>query len=96
MWNNKEWAARHIKKHDVLVEEAWEVVFEDPSAVPLVAPDQLHFPPFRRYWTIGKTKKGRQLLVAWERYREFKNLITAFEPSEERIKIYDSKIKKNK
>ena len=96
MWNNKDWAANHIKKHGVTVEEAWEVVFEDPVVVPLIAPDQLHFPPFRRYWTIGKTKEGRCLLVAWERHREIKNLITAFDPSPERIKIYEEKIRKSR
>ena len=96
MWNNKDWAARHIKKHDVTVEEAWEVVFEDSNIVPLIAPDQLHFPPFRRYWTIGKTQKGRRLMIVWEKHREIKNLITAFEPSQERIKIHESKIKKNR
>lgn len=96
MWNNRDWAANHIRKHDVTVEEAWEVVFEDPNIVPLISPDQLHFPPFRRYWTIGKTKEGRKLMVVWERHREIKNLITAFDATEERIKIYESKIKKNR
>ncbi|MEK7790570.1 MAG: hypothetical protein AAB309_02975 [Deltaproteobacteria bacterium] len=78
------------------IEEAWEVVFEDPTTVPLIAPEQLHFPPFRRYWTIGRTQGGRQLLVVWEKHREIRNLITAFEPSEEKIKIYEQKTKKNK
>ena len=96
MWNNKDWAANHIKKHGVTVEEAWEVVFEDPVVVPLIAPDQLHFPPFRRYWTIGKSKEGRCLLVVWERHGEIKNLITAFDPSPERIKIYEEKIRKSR
>lgn len=75
------------------IEEAWEVVFEDPSIVPLIAPEQLHFPPFRRYWTIGRTQERRRLLVVWEKHREIRNLITAFEPSEEKIKIYEQKTK---
>lgn len=78
------------------VEEAWEVVFGDPGIIPLIAPEQLHFPPFRRYWTIGTTQEGRRLLVVWERHREIRNLITAFEPSEEKIKIYEQKTKKIK
>ncbi len=97
MWNNRGWAENHIRKHGVTIEEAWEVVFEDPSIVPLmIAPDQLHFPPFRRYWTIGRTKEGRSLLVVWERHREIRNLITAFDPSLERIKIYEEKVRKNR
>jgi hypothetical protein len=56
-WDNDDWAARHISKHKVTVNEAWEVVFENKSVFPLVAPDQLRFPPFRRYWTINLTKK---------------------------------------
>lgn len=96
VWNNKDWASRHIKKHDVATKEAWEVVFEDPTVVPLVAPDQLRFPPYRRYWTIGRTKEGRILMVVWERHREIKNLITAFEPSRERIRIYERKTQKNR
>jgi uncharacterized DUF497 family protein len=95
-WDNDDWAARHISKHKVTVNEAWEVVFENRSVFPLVAPDQLRFPPFRRYWTINLTKKGRRLLVVWEQHRAIKNLITAFEPSEERVNVYERQIKKRR
>jgi len=93
MWDNEDWAARHIRKHGVRCREAWEVVFEGEDAWPLLAPDQLRFPPFRRYWAIGRTKKGRRLMVVWERYRKIQNLITAFEPSKEKVEIYEKKTK---
>ncbi|MBL6989903.1 MAG: BrnT family toxin [Bacteriovoracaceae bacterium] len=92
-----EWAQNHINKHDVSVKEAWEVVFENnPKPIPLRAPEQLNFPPYIRYWTIGKTKKKRVLFVAWEKHRETLNLITAFEPNKKRIEIYEKIIKKTK
>ena len=97
MWDNAEWAQAHInKKHSgVSVAEAWEVVFEF-EAKTLVSPDQLHFPPYKRYWKIGKTKAGKLLLVAWEIWKEKKNLITAYPPSEGQVKAYESKVKKFK
>lgn len=96
MWDNENWAKNHIKKHKVTVREAWEVVFEvKPRPIPLKSPDQLNFPPYTRYWLIGKTKKGRVLFVAWEKHRETLNLITAFEPNKQRIELYE-KIKKKK
>lgn len=49
MWDNEDWASRHIAKHQTTTEEAWEVVFENEDIVPIEAPYQLHFPPFRRY-----------------------------------------------
>ena len=95
-WDNNDWAARHLAKHGVTVREAWEVVFEGKNVFPLVAPDQLRFPPFRRYWTINITKAGRKLLVVWEQHRIAKNLITAFEPSNEKVKIYERQVKKGR
>ena len=86
----------HIAKHEVTTTEAWEVVFENKNVILLVAPDQLNFPPFRRYWTINFTKQRRRLMVVWEQHRGTKNLITAFEPSKERINIYENKIKKGR
>ncbi len=96
MWDNEDWAARHISKHGVTTKEAWEVVFEKPGCHPLLSPDQLRFPPYRRYWTIGKTVSGRMLFVVWEQWRATKNLITAFEPSQERVKLYESKTRKKR
>jgi len=96
MWDNAEWAARHIKKHGVEVQEAWEVAFVDSSVVPISALDQLTWPPFRRRWTIGKTKAGRQLFVVWDQHRQIRNLITAFEPDAERIAIYERQKKSKK
>ena len=98
MWDNEEWASRHIKKHKVGVKEAWDVVFENSEPpIPMKAPEQLNFPPFVRYWVIGETKEGRVLFVAWEKHRETLNLITAFEPDEKRILLYEKlKKKKNK
>jgi uncharacterized DUF497 family protein len=97
MWDNAEWAQAHIKKKhpNVTVQEAWEVVFEWEGKS-LISPDQLHYPPFRRYWKIGKTKAGKLLLVAWEVSRETRNLITAYPPSEGQVKAYESKVKKYK
>ena len=92
-WDNEDWAAKHTAKHRVTTEEAWEVAFENPGTI-LQAPDQLRYPPFRRYWTISKTKAGRVLIVFWERHRETKNLVTAFEPSQERIAVYERQKKK--
>lgn len=97
MWNNAEWANNHIKKKrdGINARDAWEVVFEsEPISQPFLAPAQLNFPPFRRYWTIGKTKRGKLLFVVWERHRDILNLITAFEPDQRRIDIYE-KLKKN-
>ena len=65
MWNNYDWAKRHIQKHNVLPEEAWEVIFNDPTPIYLRSPDQLHFPPYIRYWAIGLADNGRELFVAW-------------------------------
>jgi len=39
LWDNEEWATRHITKHNVTTREAWEVVYESGGCVPLVAPD---------------------------------------------------------
>ena len=91
MWDNASWAARHIKKHDITVEEAWGVYRS--GAKFLVSPDQLHYPPFLRYWAIGKTQTGRLLFVAWEQHKETRNLITSYEPSERLVTIYEKKSK---
>lgn len=97
MWNNESWAANHIKKHKVTPREAWDVVFEAKiPPTPMIAPEQLNFPPFTRYWVVGGTKKGRMLFVAWERHRETLNLITAFEPEQPRIDLYEKLKKKAK
>lgn len=97
MWNNDEWAKAHISKRHpgVTTEDAWEIVFLLKS-FPLVSPDQYRFPPFRRYWTIGRTTKGKELLVVWEQWRGTKNLITAYPPNEEQVRAYDAKTKKAK
>ena len=60
MWDNADWANRHIqKKRKGTAQEAWEVVFEgDPLPLPMRSPEQLNFPPYIRYWTIGN-KKGK-------------------------------------
>lgn len=92
MWNNEEWAAKHIKKHKIVPQDAWEIY--ESCVHPLRALDQLRFPPFRRLWTIGQTKMGIRLLIIWEEHREIKNLVTAFEPDEEKVRIYERKIKK--
>jgi uncharacterized DUF497 family protein len=96
MWDNAEWAQAHIKKKhpDVSVDEAWEVVFDSEGKI--LSPDQLNYPPYRRYWKVGKTKNGKLLLVAWEVWREKKNLISAYPPNEGQVKAYESKIKKTK
>ncbi len=86
---NQDWAARHIRKHAVTSVEAWEVVFEDKGVVPISALDQITWPPYRRWWTIAKTKQGRTLFVVWDHHRQLRNLITAFEPDAERIAIYE-------
>ncbi len=97
MWNNESWANKHIKKHNTTSQEAWEVVFEDvPLPIPMKAPEQLNFPPYIRYWTIGRTKEGKRLFVVWEKHRDTLNLITAFEPNEERISLYENLKKKIK
>jgi len=97
MWDNAEWATAHIrKKHrSVSVEEAWEVAFESDGKI-LLSPDQLHYPPYRRYWKIGTTSRGKQLLVAWEIWRAEKNLITAYPPGPEQVRAYEEKVKKSR
>ena len=89
-WVNESWAMVHsAKRHpDVSTQDAWEVAFEDSSAVAIVSPDQLRFPPMRRLFTIGKTKLGRELFVVWEEYKG-KHLITAYPPDEGRKKVYE-------
>lgn len=72
-WDNEEWAARHIRKHGTTLQEAWEVAYGDSKTVILRARDQLNYPPFVRYWTVGHTKAGRQLMIVWDKYRETKN-----------------------
>ena len=94
MWDNEDWAARHIRKHRVKTQEAWEI-FERCSSA-LMAIDQLRFPPYRRYWTVGYTLAGRRLLVIWEQHREICNLVTAFEPDEEKVRLYERKSKKGR
>lgn len=93
-WDNEEWAAWHIQKHGTTLQEAWEVAYEDTTKIILRARDQLNYPPFVRYWTIGNTKAGRQLMVVWDKHRETKNLITAFEPDTEKVKFYEREKKK--
>lgn len=93
-WDNEEWAARHIKKHGTTPQEAWEVAYEDAKAVILRARDQLRYPPFLRYWTIGYTKVGKRPLVVWDKHRATKNLITAFEPDKEKVEFYEREKKK--
>ncbi len=96
MWNNEDWARRHIaKKHpDVSPHDAWEVAYGDPDAKFLLSGDQLRFPPYRRYWTIGETKTGKKLLVVWEQFKRERNLITAYPPNEAQVKEYERQIKK--
>lgn len=96
MWDNEDWASRHIRKHSVTPQEAWEVVFEDRRVIPLRARDQLRYPPFIRYWTIGRTRAGRELLVVWDKFRETRHLITAFEPHEEKVAFYEKEKKKKR
>ena len=97
MWDNDEWAKAHIKKKhpDVTTEEAWEVVFES-GARTLISPDQLHYPPYRRHWKIGKTFSGKLLLVAWETWKEKKNLISAYPPNERQVEVYERQIRRIK
>jgi hypothetical protein len=92
MWSNRDWAARHIKKLQTTPEEAWEIYQYCENF--LVAIDQLRFPPFRRYWTIGMTSEGKKLIVIWEEHRDTKNLISAYEPNEEKVRLYERKTKK--
>lgn len=98
MWDNEDWANNHIKKKRKITPlEAWEVVFEsDPPPVPMLSPVQLNYPPFTRYWVIGETKKGKLLFVVWEKHRETLNLITTFEPDQQRIELYERLKKKAK
>jgi hypothetical protein len=95
MWDNDDWAKAHLEKRhpDVSTQEAWDVVFEEDSEA-LVSPDQYRYPPFRRYWTIGQAKTGKRLLVAWEQWRGIKNLVTAYPPSEDQVRVYEEKIKR--
>ena len=101
MWDNQDWAKSHLRKRhpetdpEVAVREAWELVFVTRS-IPLVSPDQYRFPPYRRYWTIGRTVSGKLLLVVWEQWRAEKNLITVYSPNTEQVGAYETKIKKNK
>ena len=97
MWDNEDWAARHIKKKhpEVTTKDAWEIVFGDNRVTPLKSPDQIRWPPYSRYWAIGTTKKGVTLLVVWEVYRSTYNLVTAFPPDKERIVLYE-RLKKSK
>jgi len=94
-WDNAEWAMNHIQKRHtgVTLLEAWEVVFESGNRA-LISPDQLHFPPYRRYWEVGATAGGKILLVVWEQWRQQKNLITAYEPSFKQRMIYEDQVKK--
>ena len=96
MWNNDGWARTHLKKRhpEVSIEEAWEVVFVLGGVI-LVSPDQLRYPPFRRYWMIGTTKSEKLLLVVWEQWRGIKNLITAYPPNKEQVRTYETKIKRS-
>lgn len=91
MWDNDDWAAGHLKKRHpgITTKDAWEVIFEDASRVPIKSPDQLRWPPFFRYWTIGTTKKGKVLFVVWEVAKGKYHLVTAFPPDEERITLYE-------
>ncbi len=96
MWDNEDWAKRHIaKKHPgVSPQDAWECAFEDPEAKFLLSGDQLRFPPYRRYWTIGVNKAGRKLLVVWEQFKKEQNLITVYPLNEKQVKEYERQIKK--
>ena len=96
MWDNEEWARRHIakKRPEIPPEAAWQASFGNSEAKFLLSNDQLRFPPYRRYWTIGITKSGKRLLVVWEQFKYEKNLITAYPPNEEQVKAYERKIKK--
>lgn len=93
MWGNREWAENHIRKHRTTVEEAWEAVFQDATVVPIRSDDQITWPPYRRYWTVGRTRIGKLLFVVWDQHREIRNLITAFDATEEGIAIYERKKK---
>lgn len=90
-WVNGAWAVQHLaKRHpEVSIQDAWEAAFEDADAVPICSADQLRFPPMRRYFTIGKTKVGKELFVVWEVYKG-KHLITAYPPDEARRKVYET------
>jgi hypothetical protein len=95
MWDNENWAQAHLaKRHPgISTKEAWETVFENKGII-LVSPDQYRYPPFRRYWTIGHTNAGKKLLVVWEQWRGVRNLITAYPPSREQVRAYETKTQK--
>ena len=97
MWDNDEWAKAHLRKRHpgTSTQEAWDAVFE-VGGVTLVSPDQLRYPPYRRYWMVGVTKKGKKLLVVWEQWRGVKNLISAYPPSDEQVRMYETKVKRSK
>lgn len=93
-WANAEWAARHIAKHKVTPEEAWEAFLSIKKAIR--ARDEPRFPPHVRYWGIGTTVAGRKLLVVWDRHREVFDLITAFEPDPNKEAFYARETKQQK
>ena len=94
-WVNESWAAKHLaKRHpDITTLDAWEAAFDDVDSVPIYSPDQLRFPPMRRFFTIGKTKSGKELFVVWEVYKG-NHLVTAYPPDEGRKKVYEQAKKK--
>lgn len=98
MWDNEDWASRHLKKRHpgISTKDAWDVVFNDAKRVAIKSPDQLRWPPFFRYWTIGKTKNGQLLFVVWEVARGKFHLVTAFPPDKERISLYERLKKKER
>lgn len=73
----------HIAEHDVLPEEAEEVLLGDPMELDFDVINE------EQRWTyVGETDAGRILSVTFTTRRERIRVITAFLPSAARTRIY--------
>lgn len=84
-WDEKK-AAANFSKHDVAFDEA-KTVFDDPLFVDLYDPD--HSDEEQRYIRVGKSGKGRLLMVSYTEINDTIRIISSRELTAGERKAYE-------
>jgi uncharacterized DUF497 family protein len=84
-WNDNK-AAKNLSKHRVSFEEA-KTVFDDPLYVDFYDPD--HSQEEERYLIVGKSTRGRLLIVSYTEREDAIRLISAREVTRFERKAYE-------
>lgn len=83
---------KNWERHHVAWWECEEVFFHKPF---YVIPDMSHSQREERYFTLGRTKAGRRLFLAFTLRGDRIRIISARDMSRRERRIYDEKVKKD-